>query len=197
MTKPVLAVDFDDVVAGFNQAFIRYHNAYFGTTVQYEDIVSYDMALTYGTNTETIGARVVDFYHNHHDLIEPLYDAIENLEVLRQRYRLEVVTNRCESLAPITLGWKMRHIPKIFSGAHYANGFESKFPERKRSKLEICEEIGAVAFVDDAINHANLVATGLGINVFLPNRPWNQTEEVCLGVTRVDSWKEITKQLML
>lgn len=151
MPKPVLAIDFDDVVAGFNQAFIRYHNEHYGTDVRYEDIVSYDMAHTYGTDIVTIESRVFDFYHNHHDMIEPLHEAIVSLKALKVRYRLEVVTARCESIAPITLGWKMRHIPKLFSGAHYANSYASKFPERKRSKLEICEIIGAVAFIDDAI----------------------------------------------
>jgi uncharacterized HAD superfamily protein len=138
---------------------------------------------------------VFDFYHNHHDMIEPLYDAIEHLQLLRKKFRLEVVTARCESVAPITLGWKMRHIPRLFSAAHYANGYASIFPERKRSKLEICEEINAVAFIDDAIGHANLVAAGLGIHVFLPDRPWNQ-EETHDGVTRVFDWGEITRQLL-
>jgi 5'(3')-deoxyribonucleotidase len=132
MTKPVLAVDFDDVVAGFNQAFVQYHNHYYGTNVQYEGISSYDMTRTYGTDNETIEARVVDFYNNHHDMLEPLKDAIEHLKILRSKFRLEVVTNRCESVAPVTMGWKMRHVPRLFSGAHYANGFGSKFPERKR-----------------------------------------------------------------
>jgi uncharacterized HAD superfamily protein len=89
----------------------------------------------------------------------------------------------------------MRHVPKLFSDAHYANGYASIFPERKRSKLKICEEIGAVAFIDDSISHANLVAAGLGIHVFLPDRPWNQ-EETYEGVTRVYGWKEITAQLL-
>jgi 5'(3')-deoxyribonucleotidase len=83
MTKPVLAVDFDDVVAGFNQAFIKYHNENYGTNVQYADIVTYDMAQTYGADNSIIEERVFDFYHNHHDMIEPLDDAIEHLLMLK------------------------------------------------------------------------------------------------------------------
>lgn len=196
MCKPVLAVDFDDVFAGFHQAFTSYHNDTYGTYIQYSDIISYNMAEIYGTDDETIISRVFDFYHNHHDLIEPIEDAIRHLWLLKDKYRLEVVTARCESTAPVTLGWKLKHTPKLFEGAHFANGYGTKFPERKRSKLEICKEIGAVAFIDDAIGHVNSVAEGLSIPVFLPNRPWNTSEKVVAGVTRFDDWDVVTRQLM-
>jgi 5'(3')-deoxyribonucleotidase len=195
MAKPVLAVDFDDVVAGFNRAFVLWHNEHYGTTITYDGIYTYDMAVLYGTDNPTIHKRVMEFCHHYHDTIEPIEGAIENLRLLKRRYHLEIVTSRCESIALITNSWKMRHAKKIFQAAHFTNGFASKFPERKRSKLTVCEEINAVALIDDAVGHANEVAAGAGIAVFLPNRPWNQ-EEIWDGVIRVDSWEEITRQLM-
>jgi 5'(3')-deoxyribonucleotidase len=196
MKKPILAVDFDDVVADFNQAFITYHNNYHGTNMRYEDLASHDMSKTYGTDVQTMELRVIDFYYNHHDTIKPFTDAVAGLLELKKRYRLEVVTARCESLTGITFGWTTHHIPKLFDEIHYANGYASKFPERKRSKLEICDKIGAIAFIDDAVSHVNQVAAGLGIHVFLPNRPWNQAEEIIVGVNRVHTWNEITKRLL-
>jgi uncharacterized HAD superfamily protein len=196
MPKPVLAVDFDDVVAGFNLAFSQWHNTHHGTAVAYADICSYDMAHMYGVDQHTIEHRVFDFCHHHHDLVEPLHDAVEHLQLLKRRYRLAVVTSRCESIAEVTLGWKKRHVPQMFSEAHFTNGFATKFPGRKRTKLEVCEAIGAVALIDDAVSHANEVSAGLGISVFLPDRPWNQ-EGVWDSVTRVYNWEEITKQLLL
>lgn len=195
MTKPVIAVDFDDVVAGFHDAFLLYHNNHFGTDITYEGITSYDMSHTYGTDMDTILNRISDFYHNHHHTVSPLPDAIENLRMLKERYQLEIVTSRCEAISDITTQWNRQHAPDIFSNAHYANGFGTKFPERKRSKLEICREINAIALIDDALSHVNLVATESDIRVFLPNRPWNQ-DVAHTNVTRVTSWGEITKYLL-
>ncbi len=196
MPKPVLAVDFDDVVAGFNQAFARWHNEYYGTSVEYDDIYSYDMALTYSTDKETILHRVFEFSHHHHHRVEPLYDAIESLRVLKRKYSLVIVTSRCESIAQVTRDWKQRHAAILFDGAHYANGFTILHPERKRLKSEICVTLGAIAHIDDAVSHANEVVTGAGIPVFLPTRPWNKGAELVSGVIRVDGWVEITKQLL-
>ena len=195
MPKPVLAVDFDDVLAGFNLAFAKWHNEHYGTIVEYANIYSYDMALIYDTDANTIRHRVTDFSHNYHDLIEPLDDAAPHLRLLKERYGLVLVTSRCESTKDITGQWKDLHIPEMFVGAYYGNSFSIRFPDRQRSKLDICREIGAVAHVDDAISHANEVASGLGIPVFLPNRPWNQ-EPIHEKVIRVSDWEEITFHLL-
>jgi uncharacterized HAD superfamily protein len=195
MPKPVLAVDFDDVVAGFNLAFSQWHNTHHGTAVTYEDIYSYDMAHMYGTDQHTANKRVFDFCHHHHDAVEPLHGAIAHLRLLRKRYTLIMVTSRCESIEEITHQWMERHTPHLFYDTHFTNGFATHFPERKRSKLEVCEAIGAVALIDDAVSHANEVSAGLGISVFLPDRPWNQ-EGVWDSVTRVYSWEQITEQLL-
>jgi 5'(3')-deoxyribonucleotidase len=195
MAKPVLAVDFDDVVAGFNAAFVQYHNEQFGTAITYEGIYTYDMPLLYGSDIPTNHRRVMEFCHYYHDQIEPIEGALENLRKLKKRYRLEIVTSRCESIRRITFGWNRVRAPRLFAAAHFTNGFATRFPERRRSKLEVCNTIGAVALVDDAVSHANEVAEG-GISVFLPTRPWNKEAELHEGVIRVTDWDEITKQLL-
>ena len=194
MTKPVLAVDFDDVIAGFHHAFTGFHNTHYGTNVAYEDVYCYDMALVYGTDQASINARIFEFHEHHHDTLEPIEGAIRNLRILKQKYFLALVTSRCESTAEKTVLWKQRHAGDVFDSAHFGNGFGSKFPERKRTKLEICRTIGAIRLIDDAISHVNLVASG-GIPAFLLDRPWNQ-EETVPGVQRVFSWDEITAHLM-
>ncbi len=195
MKKPVLAVDFDDVVAGFNAAFVQYNNEYFGTNIPYEGIYTYDMPLLYGVDSDTLHRRVMEFCHEHHDRIEPIEGALESLAELKRRYRLEIVTSRCESIMAVTLGWNQVHAFRLFSAAHFTNGFATKFPERRRTKLEVCRKIGAVAHIDDAVSHANEVADA-GIPVFLPTRPWNKGAELSVGVVRVTDWDEIAKQLL-
>ena len=195
MTKPVLAVDFDDVVAGFNAAFVLWHNEHHDTDITYDGIFTYDMAKLYGTDDPTIHRRVMRFCHEYHDRIEPVEGALESLSKLQEVYRLEIVTSRCESIAPITLEWNATRAPELFSRAHFTNGFATKFPERRRSKLDVCKAIGAVALIDDAISHANEVSAEGSIRVLLPDRPWNR-HGLALGAERVFSWNEITERLL-
>jgi uncharacterized HAD superfamily protein len=194
MAKPVLAVDFDDVVAGFQRAFMYYHNHYHGTDITYDGITSYLTHDVYGTTPEIIGERIMDFCANHHDSMLPIEGALESLEKLKRKYLLIKVTSRCESLRPVTYSWWNGHSQKTFLQAYFTNNFETKFPELRRSKLSVCEEIEAVALIDDASGHA--VAAGAGIPVFLPTRPWNKDAELSEGVIRVTDWDEITKQLL-
>jgi uncharacterized HAD superfamily protein len=194
-TKPVLAVDFDDVIAGFNQAFTDHCREHYGTNVPYESIFTYDMELLYGATREEIRRRVL-FSHYYHDTIEPIDGAIESLSRLSEHFRLELVTSRCESIKEITLAWKERHIPGLFAAAHFTNGFATLFPERKRTKASLCREIGAVALIDDATAHAVEVVGQVGIPVYLPDRPWNRNADLPEGVTRVYGWQEIERSLL-
>jgi uncharacterized HAD superfamily protein len=195
MPKPILAVDFDDVLAGFQLAFMHYHNEQYGTTVTYEGITSYWTHEVYETTPEVIGARIMDFCAGHHDTVMPIEGALESLRALSQKYNPVVVTSRCESLRPVTYLWKERRSFDMFANAHFTNNFETKFPELRRSKSSVCKEIGAVALIDDAASHANEVAWELNIPVFLPDRPWNRTE-LHPNVTRVAGWDDIVQALM-
>lgn len=193
--KPVLTIDFDDVVVPFNLQFSIWHNEQYGTNVQYSDIYSYDMATIYGTDDTTIKKRVMRFSHQYHHRLQPLEGVRAHLTILSERYRLVLVTSRCESIREITLGWKAEHVPGLFSEAHFGNGFSLKHASRRRSKASMCREVGAVAHVDDAISHATDVAGDLGIPVFLPDRPWNQ-QFVSEPIIRVTDWEDITYRLL-
>lgn len=60
---------------------------------------------------------------------------------------------------------------------------------RKRLKSEVCKEIGASVLIDDALKHAEEVASH-GIPVLLPDKPWNR-DYTPPGVVRVQSWNDI------
>jgi hypothetical protein len=170
----VVAVDFDDVVAAFNQAYIAHHNRQYGTPfVRYETVDTFDMAVLYGVDQQTIVDRVRKFCHDHHFEIWPWSGALEGLGELAERYELHIVTSRCESLHDVTAAWLLEHgLRDLFTELHFTNGFGTLYPDRKRGKLEVCQEIGAVALIEDAPVNAQQVADG-GVPVLMPNRPWN------------------------
>ncbi|MCD5381677.1 MAG: hypothetical protein LR008_03850 [Candidatus Pacebacteria bacterium] len=174
MIKRIVAVDFDDVVAGFNLAFATFHNDKFGTSVEYDDITTYVMTDVYKTDMETLLGRIHMFCHGHHHEIKPIYDAYLEFLILNEYFDLQIITSRCESLSKITEAWLSVHMPEIFTYIHFTNGFGTKHPDRKRLKSDVCKEIGAVAMIDDALMHTEEVAAECSIPVLMPNRPWNQ-----------------------
>lgn len=102
MKKPVIAIDFDDVVGDFNNAFANFHNKNFGTKIKYQDIIIFDMWTVYGVDLKTILQRIELFCHNHHETIIPIEGAEDAIYSLNEKYELHIVTSRCESLKEIT-----------------------------------------------------------------------------------------------
>lgn len=194
MSKLVLAVDFDDVVNNFNRAFLLYNQFTHGATVRYEDLHSYEYCVSYGISEAEAHERIWHFCHKLHDQVKPIMSVVGALRLLKEWYDIHMVTSRCESIADITHKWIERRTPNVFTDTHFTNGFTTKHPERRRSKVEVCRQIGAVAHVDDSLSHVGDIAAQLGIPVFMPSRPWNK-HETPAGVTRVRSFDEALEHL--
>lgn len=193
MKKPVLAIDFDDTVNDFNHAFLHYNQQEHDALITYEDILTYNYQIDYSISEDEQHHRIWDFCHNHHNTVTPMSDALTALNTLAVQYELHLVTSRCESMTTLTHEWLDVHIPNIFTGAHFTNGFATKHPERRRTKLEVCQALDAKILIDDAIPHATSLA-GAGTPVIMFDRPWNQVDVPAL-VTRVFSWPETLEQI--
>lgn len=193
MEKPVLAVDFDDVIANYNQAYLTFNNREYGTTITYDGIHTYNMSQVYGMDGEEQAARLRYFSHHEHHTIVPIEGALAALDSLHETYRIMIVTSRCESLSDITHAWLAVHSPAWTPEIIFTNASVTDFPERRKSKLPVCKDIQAVALIDDSLTTANEVAAG-GVPVYLPDRPWNKGDMVS-GVHRVHSWAEIVAAL--
>ena len=188
-----IALDFDDVVMNFNSGFVNFHNLSYGTNLTYEELVRYDdWEVVYGCSKEAMVERAREFYRSPHHLeVVPILGAVEAILKLASRHRLEIVTSRPETVREQVLTWLNRHLPETFKEIHFTNGFAGMAGSIKRAKSEICREIGAHAFVDDALTHAEDVARA-GIPVLLPDRPWNR-DRTPDGVIRVKTWDDIVK----
>lgn len=185
-----VGIDFDDIVAGFNQAFIPYMNTILGTRVTYETHRSFYFPDVYGVPLEQMLEHLADFCHKGgHSSILPVPGSLAALQLMQKRYELHLITSRCESLVDITCNWLSRHQLNVFTDYHFTNSFSLIHPEKKRSKLEVCRKLGVLALFEDALHHANEVARG-GIPVIMPNRPWNQNCITYPGVIRTSGWKD-------
>jgi uncharacterized HAD superfamily protein len=194
MTKPVLGVDFDDVVYDFNGGYITWHNHLYGTRVSYEDLSSHDMAAVWQAPIAEVWERVDRFHREVDEYSVPLLpDTKGALEELAGEYRLEVVTARSMAIKEKTLACIKALDIDIFDAVHFTNEYDPDPVYATRSKLEICQEIGAVGMIEDAPRNAAALAPHLP--VYLPDRPWNRAEEIP-NVQRVYSWEEILEKLL-
>lgn len=191
MSRQVIAIDFDDVIATFNRAYIEHHNRVHQVPrIEYDLVDSYDFTEVYGVDAETMAKRVRTFCLMHHDDIVPWKGVKEALAALSQDRELHVVTSRCESLTEVTEAWLVKHdLRQYFASLHFTNGFGSLYPERRRSKSSVCTEIGARVLIEDAAHNAAEVAN-TGVLVLLPDRPWNRGF-AHRGIVRFNEWNEV------
>lgn len=191
--RPIIAIDFDDVIAGFNSAYVEYSKKKYKTTITYETAYTFDMPKLYGVPPEEIVSRVKRFCHEHHDSISPIVGTALALKILSERYILHVVTSRCQTLSGITEDWLQDHkMLDYFKDLHFTNGFGSTCAN-KRTKLEVVQFIGAKVLIEDAPGHA-LELSNAGYPVLLPDRPWNKKVEDIL-IYRMPGWIPIKKWL--
>lgn len=195
-SKKVVAVDIDEVLAGFIDYFIEYHNLTYKTEVSKDKVSTFDIHEIFGLTKEEAMVRMVKFGKEGHNVrIKPVPGAVEGVDALiKKGYELHLVTARPSAIRPETEEWIERYFPKKFTGLH--NAFNSYIHEEgsKKKKWEICKEIGAVIHIDDFLSNA-LGCAENGIKTFLMDAPWNQADDLPEGVIRVKSWKEIIRKM--
>jgi uncharacterized HAD superfamily protein len=186
----VIGIDFDDVVVQTNKAMAMWHNRVYGTEYEREDISSYNLTSLWGCSQEEMLRRIHEFFLSpEHEATIPLDEVAESLEVLKNR-ELHVITARDEEFKIATLLLAERHVPFLLDKFNFPNT-----TTKKRTKSQVCLELGIEVFIDDHLDYARDVAAS-GIPVLLFDCPWNQTDDLPHNVTRVHSWKEILQKLV-
>lgn len=188
----IIGIDLDDVLLNFYAPFIEYHNMKHGTNLTRDHITSFYLEDIIGGTREEMTKKIYEFYFSEqHENSLPVEGAQEAIKYLAEQYTLVIVTAKPEDVKEKTLLWLERHYPNTFdqvyfTGQHHGNG-------KKKSKVEICKEIGIEIFIDDHIDNAKNISKE-GIPVLLLDAPWNQ-EEVPYPIVRVRTWKEIVDQI--
>lgn len=185
-------MDFDDVLFDFNGAIHPYHNSLYGTNLDKEHITSFALEDFWACSVEEKDKRVCDFYQStEHQDTPPVPGSIEGVKSLKQKHQLYIVTARPEQFKHFALEWLSKYFPNMFEEIHCTNQYLGIGP--KRTKGEVCKELGLDVFVEDALHNADDIAN-CGIPVLLFNTTWNQAE-VKPPIIRVNSWDEIVKAL--
>lgn len=188
MSKQIIAVDVDDVLADHVAAFVRFSNSQYGTDLgkhNYDDRWS----TLWDVDRNEIERRALEF-HTPESIME--YGLIEAAQaaliLLSGKYDLAIVSARPRHVIDSTGVWLDKHFGPIFKEVHFLPYWEV---ENRKSKADICNQIGAEFLIDDIVKHCNLAAE-CGVKPLLfGDYSWNQTGEIHKDVKRVKNWQEV------
>lgn len=187
-SKPIIAVDIDDVLAAHIESFIEFSNKSYGTRFTTRDYLEQWVDL-WAIPYEEVEKRALKFHIPETiGAFEVIEDAQFALNKLKENYELVVVTARPKHTIDSTLEWVEDNFPNTFADIHFVPVWD---PGPKATKAEICKKIGADYLIDDLVRHCNLAAAG-GIKAILFNRiNWKQPEEIHPDVQVVRNWQGI------
>lgn len=192
MTKPVIAVDVDEVLFPFIDEFINYHNYRYGTKLNKENFTSYDFDKILDLSASETVDRVYSFLGSLKDSSTiPIDQSKNSIAVLASHFELCIVTARHAQFEQITLDWLDQNFHNCFRSIAAIG--HAPIMDKPISKAKICQEINAIALIDDSLIHVNeCVAIGLE-GILFGNYLWNQTPKLPKNVTRCENWPAVLK----
>lgn len=155
---PILAIDHDNVLCKYTEAFLNWHNVHYPilnlnklSNLTLDDAKHYRMSLVLGCTDEEAASRIDEFAKtDDYGLIPPVEDAEEleaHLLQLATKYRLVIVTARKAECEKATKEWITRFLPNV--------PFVSIIFSAGRKKSEVCRQL---QFVDTIVSTTSLAS---------------------------------------
>jgi uncharacterized HAD superfamily protein len=188
----IIAIDIDDVIVESSPRLTEYYNKTYRTDLTLEDMYSNDLERWKAADTATAIARVEEYLAtDEFRSIPPLREAIASIHRLDKRHELHVITGRSLAIAVATTDMLHEYFPDIFQSIT----FTDMYGHKRRSKTEICQELGADLLIEDHLGHALPVARS-GTNVLLfGDYPWNQIDELPGNIRRAKNWAAVEEYI--
>lgn len=199
MKRLVIAIDCDDVLIQTAQNMIGDYNHKFATSLQLVDFYEKPTKVTWGTDNYDIAiARVNDYISS--DMfaqLVPYSEAIVAIKHLAENHELHLVTGRSDFLEPVTAAMLDKYFPECFQSVEHTNFIIlSTSTAPKRTKGEVCVQIGADILIDDHIAHGkSVIAAGVQEVIVFGDYPWNQNDALPTGMVRCVNWDETVREI--
>jgi hypothetical protein len=195
--KPVLALDFDDVIFPFMQRFVPHYNERYNADFTIDDFWTFDFDKVVGGDPQIVWDRIALFFEEPVVDVEPLPGSSDGIAALADHYELAIVTSRDESLRTVTESWIEATFPGVFHSVHLCSTYSRDPAIQRRTKREVIESLHAVALVDDSLQHASSIASS-GRRAFLFGEyAWNVCDVLPDGVERHVEWSTIVESLVV
>ena len=194
LTKPVIAIDIDDVLADNALGFVQWSNARFGTRLTPDDYQEH-WAEMWKVDNDELERRAHEFrYSDHVGAYNVIPGAKQALDILKTRFTLIIITSRVSTMQKLTKEWIDKNYEGIFSDCIFCGFYDKSISiGLKLTKAEFARNVNADYLIDDQIKHIEAAAS-IGIKSLLfGNYSWNKKEELGNNIVRVKDWGEVLK----
>ncbi len=192
MNRPLIGLDFDDVLLHCFKHLIEFHNERYGTEHRFEEYTSYQPTTLWNCDYTEVMRRVKEYHESEHAKnVEPIEGAIEAIHELSETYDLAIVTMRPPETEAVTR-MLLEQFPPVFKEVHFIGSWDG-LPGNK-NKADVCKELGAVLFIDDSLHNAEIISAA-GIPVLLFDSNWNQADSLPDNVKRIFSWGNALEEI--
>lgn len=186
-----IAIDIDDVLADENTSIIAFVNHKFGLNLTWQD---YEIDAGYWgywekvwavhgiTDTTVYESYMASGMKEQHAVID---NAFEVLNVLKQDYKLVIITARDDYLVDQTHKWLNTYFPKTFDQVAFARIWNNG---ANATKAEVANHLGASYLIDDSADHCNIAADAGIQSLLFGSYGWNRNQETRPSVVRVADW---------
>lgn len=176
----VVAVDCDDVLIPTAHRVVEYYNGIYATRMTMDQFYMPPTLETWGVLTiEEVSERIEGIIRTQqHEFVEPFADAITATQKLADHHELHIVTSRPLSLLPLTQKMTETYFPGVFKSiTHISSYARLEAGGVRRTKGEVCKELGAHLLIDDHIRHGRDARTsGVEEVILFGDYPWNARE---------------------
>lgn len=190
MRRLVLAFDCDDVLVRTSNIIVEKYNRLYGTSVELDAFYRRGDTWQAESNDEAIRRVDAILRAGTIDEIIPDMEAVRALNHLSTAHELHLVTGRQDYMEPATLRLLDTYFPGCFTGVEHTNYITvADSGYRRRSKGEVCSQIGADVLIDDHVVHGeSVLAAGVGEVIVFGDYPWNNSLELPTGMRRCLRW---------
>lgn len=191
MSREVIATDIDEVLFPFVQEFAPWHNQEYGTKLGVVDFVSYEFDGVLSVPVPETIHRIHTFLSVEHGHlgVAPLKEAQEAIAILGEKYDIKAVTARHPRFENPTVQYLMHYFEGMIADVTLVGHIQTM--DVIRTKAEVCHEIGAIALIDDSVQHVFGCAQDGIQGVLFGDYPWNQVDELPVGVVRHKNWNGV------
>ena len=193
MSKEVIGVDIDDVLADTAEGFTAFSNEYFGTTLSVADYTEH-WAEMWRVDNREVERRAAVYNHSgaatryrHREEARPVLDR------LAEQYDLLALTSRNGGMKEQTFAWIETHFSGLFKDIQFAGIFDGPLHDGMLSmtKADLFASNNVNYVIDDQLKHCRAAAQ-LGIRaVLFGNYHWNTASELPPLITRCDDWQAV------
>jgi 5'(3')-deoxyribonucleotidase len=196
----VIAIDCDDVLVPTAHDLIDHYNKTYGTSIDETDYYVDSEATNKRFGVDSLNVAIQRFNKRlmmpEHQNIAPYPDAVDSVNRLAQKHELHLVTGRQDFMEPVTQSMLDVYFPGCFGTVEHTNYITANQKAVRRSKGEVCLELGADIMVDDHIDHIRTVIdAGIPHGILFGSFDWGNRGKLPRNTSRCIDWLTVEKEV--